>query len=130
VLLAGLVTRRYYQEPCSASGRHAAVTEISQPQVRTRYPSHRLKFRNKYLRGLVVSLVPGLGSPQAENGRGIQRLKEPQNLPAACEAGRLVVRRYFGPGPTTEQRYTSFVTSRVICPAAAAARTSASEVNW
>ena len=53
-----------------------------------------------------------------------------QNLPAACEAGRLIVRRYFGPGPTTEQRYTSFVTSRVICPAAAAARTSASEVNW
>ena len=71
----------------------------------------------------------GPGSPQAGNDRCIQRLKESQSLPAACEAGRLIVRRYFGPGPTTEQRYTSFVTSRVICPAAAAAWTSASEVN-
>ena len=95
-----------------------------------RYYEFRCEMRHSGYKRTAVPLVPGLGSPQAENGRGIQELKEPQNLPAACEAGRLIVRRYFGPGPTTEQRYTSFVTWRVICPAAAAARTSASEVNW
>src|SRR6266545_709904 len=50
--------------------------------------------------------------------------------PAACEAGRFIVLLYFR--PTTEQRYTSSVTLRVISgwAPAAAARTCASETNW
>src|SRR5438876_7701209 len=41
---------------------------------------------------------------------------------------RAVRPSYFG--PTTEQRYSSPVTVRVISPAAAAARTSLSDVSW
>src|SRR5215472_14781446 len=63
---------------------------------------------------------------------GAQKLKEPREPARPLRGGQDIARLYlgFGPGPTTEQRYTSSVVSRVISPACAAARTSASEVNW
>jgi hypothetical protein len=60
----------------------------------------------------------------------VQKRKEPREPARPLRGGQVIARPYFG--PTTEQRYTSPVSTRVISGLgpAAAARTSSSEVNW